>query len=438
MRRGPSISTLILLAQAVRPSLAADWPQFRGPGGGVASAGSGLPDRWSDSENLQWKTALPGAGSSSPIVVGNRVIVTCYSGYGTSDAHGAEMKSLVRHVVCVDRTSGKAQWTRAVPGEMPEDNYQGFLTEHGYASSTPVSDGERVYVFFGKTGVIALDLDGKELWRTNVGKESSNRRWGSGASLVLRKNTVIVNASEESQSVRALDKLTGREVWKASGSALELAYGTPTLVARKDGTTDAVIAVPGEVWGLNADTGKMHWYAAHRLTGNICPSVVADGETLFVFGGFRSAGSLALRAGNKGQVSSSDTIWTSGTSSYVATPVLHEGHLYWVDDRGQAYCISASTGEVAYRERVSGLSSGGRPVYASPIVAGSKIYVPTRWDGTLVLAAKPKYELLAQNRFASDDSDFNATPAIVDGQMFLRSNRFLYCVSNKHGNEASQ
>jgi outer membrane protein assembly factor BamB len=434
MRLVSVIWVAILLAASA--GLAADWPQFRGPSAGVASAETRLPETWSETQNLRWKTALPGAGSSSPVVVGNRVIVTCYSGYGVPEARGSDLESLQRHVVCVDRTTGQVQWTRTIAGELPEDSYQGFLTEHGYASSTPVTDGERIYVFFGKSGVWAFDLAGRELWRTGVGKESSNRRWGSGASLVLHKQTVIVNASEESQSIRALDKLTGREVWKASATALELAYGTPTLVTRADGKTEAVIAVPGEVWGLDADTGKLRWYAEHRLTGNICPSVVAEGETLFVFGGFRSAGSLALRAG--GKASPSEMLWSKSTSSYVATPVLHEGHLYWVDDRGQAYCVSARTGELAYRERVAGLSSGGRPVYASPIVAGNKIYVPTRWAGTLVLAARPKYELLAQNRFSGDDSDFNATPAIVDGQLFLRSNRYLYCVGKADAGEASE
>lgn len=212
---------------------------------------------------------------------------------------------------------------------------------------------------------------------------------------------------------------------------MELAYGTPQVVTLKDGRADVVVAVPGEVWGLNAETGKLRWYAEHQLTGNICPSIVADGETLFVFGGFRSSGSLALRAGGEQDVTSSHVIWSGRNSSYVATPVLVDSHLYWVNDTGQAFCISAKTGEFVYRERVPGLDAGGRPVYASPVVASGKIYVPTRWSGVLVLAAQPEFKVLAQNRFAGDESDFNATPAISDGQLFLRSNRFLYCVASK-------
>ncbi|GDY10421.1 serine/threonine protein kinase [Planctomycetia bacterium] len=410
---------------------AADWTQFRGPSGAGISADSNVPLTWSDTENLRWKMELPGPGSSSPIVLGDRIFVTCYSGYGVPKQSGGDIKSLQRHLVCVSRADGTIQWTKTVPGELPEDGYQGYISEHGYASSTPVTDGERVYCFFGKSGVVAFDLDGKQLWQTGVGKESGNRRWGSGASLILYKDSVIVNASEESQSVRALDKLTGKEQWKAAASTLELAYGTPSLVTLKDDRTELVIAVPGEVWGLNPDTGKLQWFAEHQLTGNICPSIIADGETVFVFGGFRSAGSLALRAGGKGDVSKSQVQWSSRNSSYVATPVLHEGHLYWISDTGQALCIDAKSGELVYRERVSQLDAGGRPVYASPVIANGKMYVPSRWNGVLVLATKPKYEVLAQNRFNGDDSDFNASPAISNGDLFLRSNRYLYCVATK-------
>ena len=261
-----------------------------------------------------------------------------------------------------------------------------------------------------------------------MGKESSNRRWGSAASLILYKDYVIVNASEESQSIRALDKKTGKEIWKASGAALELAYGTPSLITLNEGRTDLVIAVPGEIWGLNPDTGKIRWFEEHQLTGNICPSIVADKETVFVFGGFRSAGSLALQISGEKTSPKPKVLWTSKTSSYVSTPVFFEGHLYWIDDRGQAYCLNAKTGEMVYRERVAELEAGGRPVYASPVLAKGSIYVPTRWNGVLVLPAKPQYQVLAQNKF-NDESDFNATPAISQDELFLRSNRFLYCVA---------
>ena len=418
-----SIILSLLLTVSLNSALvAADWIRFRGPDGTGISNDQRVPVTWSESRNLKWKTSLPGAGSSSPIVVGERVFVTCFSG---------QDDSLERHLVCVSKDDGSVVWSKSIAAVQPEDEYNGYLTEHGYASNTPVTDGERVYAFFGKSGVLAFDLNGKQLWRVDVGKESSNRRWGSAASLVLYKDSVIVNASEESQSIRALDKKSGREIWSAPAASLELAYGTPTLVPFDNGRTDLVIGVPSEVWGLNADTGKLSWYAETNLTGNVCPSVVADEGAVYVFGGYRSSGSHAIRLGGKGDVTDSHMIWSSRNSSYVATPLLHNDHLYWVDDRGQAFCVEAKSGELAYRQRLRGVSSGGRPFYASPILAGGKLYVVSRWDGTFVFEAKPEFEQVAQNRFASDESDFSATPAVSNGQLFLRSGKFLYCVANQ-------
>ena len=425
MNRLASVAAAILLTTAA--ASAADWPRFRGPGG-LGLGESAVPLEWSDEKNLLWKAPLPGPGSSSPVIHGDDVFVTCYSGYGVPADRGGEPAQLARHLLCIDRQTGAEKWRRDVPGALPEDTYEGFLTEHGYASSTPVVDADAVYAFFGKSGVIAFDRAGKELWRVGVGKESSNRRWGSAASLIRHGDLVIVNAAEESQSIRGLDRRTGREVWKAEAAALELAYGTPAIARLADGREEIVVAVPSEVWGLDPATGKIRWYASHALTGNISPSVIVDGDVVYVFGGFRSAGSLAVRAGGSGDVTKSHVLWTSKASSYVATPLLHDGHLYWIDDRGQAFCSSAATGEQVYRSRVAEITGGGRPVYASPVLSDGRLIVATRWGGTLVLPAKPDYAVLACNRFAGDESDFSGTPAIADGRLYLRSGRFLYCV----------
>ena len=424
------LAALFVLSTAHRCALADNWTQFRGPNAAGLAADSDLPPTWNETENLRWKVELPGPGSSSPIIHGDRVYVTSYSGYGLPGDTEGDVKSLMRQLTCVDRLTGTLLWTSTVPGTVPEDLFQGYISEHGYASNTPVTDGERVFCFFGKSGVVAFDRQGKHLWQTQVGSESSIRRWGSGASLILYKNLVIVNAAEESQALRALDQVDGKEVWKVENPALELAYATPGLVQRNEGRTDLVMALPGEAWGLNPETGETRWTIEHELTGTICPSILAHEDTIFIFGGFRSAGSLALKFSDK-EAAAPELLWTSRSSSYVATPVLWEGHLYWIDDRGQAFCISASTGELIYRERVSEFEDGGRPVYASPVIAAGKIYVQSRWAGMLVLAAKPEYELLAQNRFTTDESDFNATPAIVADELFVRSNRYLYCISKQ-------
>ena len=414
---------------------AEDWPRFRGPGGlGVSQ--SSVPNTWSETENLAWKTPLPGPGSSSPIVSGNRVFVTCYSGYGVDPESPGNLDNLRRHLVCVDRKTGGIVWDRVTPAEMPEDKFQGYLTEHGYASSTPVTDGKHIFAFFGKTGVLAFDMDGNRKWKVNVGKESSNRRWGSGSSVVLLDDLVIVNASEESQSIRALKKTTGEEVWKAEAGSLELAYNTPTVIPARNGIAQIVVSAPSEIWALDAKTGKLTWFAETPMEGNVCPTVLAADGIVYSYGGYQGVGSVAVRTDGKGDVSDSHIVWSSRTTSYVATPLLHAGHLFWIDDKGIAYCVDAKTGDLVYEQRTvtsgrsEGRRGGGKPVYASPILAGDKIYVVSRRLGTFVLPAETNYSVVATNVFESDHSDFNATPAVSDGQLFVRSNQFLYCVSS--------
>lgn len=409
--------------------LADDWTRFRGVNGTGVSDSTMLPTSWSDSENIAWKVELPGAGSSSPIVTGDRIFVTCYSGYGIGREGSADQ--LVRHLICVDGTQGKILWDKTVPAGDREDPYQGYISEHGYASNSATTDGTHVFVFHGKSGVFAYDMEGSELWNHSVGKESSNRQWGSAASLVLLDNKLIVNASEESRAVIALDKVSGQEIWKAEASALELSYGTPAVVNCDDGKTELVLAVPGEVWGLNSDTGKLSWFVETQLTGNISPSPLVVNQSVYVFGGYRSAGSYLVRSGGKGDITKSHVEWYSRNSSYVATPAYHDGHLYWIDDQGIAWCQEASSGKQVYRQRVQQLKSGGRPVYASPIVAGGKLYVITRHDGTLIIPATTEFTVESHNVLTSDETDFNATPAIYDNQLLLRSNRALYCIKSK-------
>jgi outer membrane protein assembly factor BamB len=408
------------------------WNRFRGRGGRGISEERTIPVSWSDSENLRWKLDLPGPGSSSPILTEKYVFLTSYTGYGDEKQTGGKMDLLKRHLHCIDRTDGKLRWTKSVNAVQPEDPYQGMgIPEHGYATNTPTTDGEYVYAFFGKSGLYAYDLDGNEQWNVSVGTESGNRGWGTASSLLLYKDMVIVNASEESQSLMAFDRRTGKTVWSSPASTLELAYGTPTIVRVNETRDDLVIAVPGEVWGLNPLTGKLVWYAEMTLTGNLSPSVIQDGDMLYVFGGYRSSGSLALRTGGVGDVTKSHIAWTSRNSSYVVTPVLHEGHLYWIDDQGMYFCAKASTGELVQKKRVPGIESKGRPIYASPILVDGKIYAQTRGSGLFVIAGEPEMKILHQNKFESDHSVFNGTPAVSNGQLFLRSYASLYCVESK-------
>ena len=433
----------LLAALSGNVLLASDWPRFRGADGSGVTADTTTPVTWSDAQGVKWKTPLPGPGSSSPIIRGDRVFVTCYSGYGDSASGSSSPENLKRHLVCISRKDGKILWSQTVPAALPEDSYNGMLAEHGYASNTPAIDGERVYAFFGKTGVVAFDLEGKQLWQVNVGKESGNRRWGSGSSLILYKDFVIVTASEESRSIRALDKRTGKEVWKAAADTLELTYGTPTLIETAGGQAELVIAVPSEVWSLNPDTGKLRWYAETALSGNVSPSVVVADGIVYATGGFPGTGSVAVRAGGKGDVTKSHVVWSSNNGSYIPSPVVYRERLHYVSDQGFAVCLDAKTGKLVYKERLPGASSGGggfgaKPFYASDVLANGNVYAVSRRNGTFVIAATPEFKLVAQNKLAADGSDFNATPALSGNQIFLRSNRFLYCIEADAGGRSGQ
>jgi len=412
---------------------AADWPRLLGPTGAAVVKESKVPLTWSDSENLAWKFDMPGPGSSSPIVVGDKIFLTCWTGY-RDKAEAKDMSKLVRHLVCLSLSDGSKLWQSTVLSTVAEDPYEGFITEHGYATNTPVSDGERVYVFFGKTGALAFDMAGKQLWHTPLGTGSSSRRWGSGGSPILYKDSVIVNATDESKALIALDKATGKQLWKADGDTIELAYSTPSII-ETEGRTDLIFAIAQEIWGLNPDTGKLRWFATHGLPGNISPCLIQDRDLVYLFGGYPTAGSAAVKLGGKGDVTATNFLWQSKTSSYVPTPVLHDGHLYVVNDQGFAICMEAKTGKDVFRERViesgSGRGRGGKPFYASPILIGDKLYCVSRRSGTYVIAAKPKYEKLAHNVLSLDDSQFHGSPAAVGDRMLLRSDKAVYCIATK-------
>lgn len=401
---------------------AADWPQFRGPNGSGVAPDAEPPTTWSDSKNLKWKTPLPGAGTSSPIVVGDKVFVTSWT-----DGQGARLQ---RQLVCVDRLTGKILWSKKVEGEAQPDRYDGYLREHGYASHTPASDGERVYVYFGRGGALAFDLEGAELWRVKLGDESNAKNWGSASSPILYQDSVTINASEESHAVYALDKQTGRELWKAEGGALAYVFGTPVM-ARESGHAELLLSMPDEIWALNPDNGKLRWYAESGLPGNIAPSMVAGDGVAFAFGGFPRLGAVAVKLGGKGDVTQSHIVWKSHNSTYVPTPVLHEGRLYFASDAGFATCLEPNTGQLVFKERLPGASAtgrGGKPFYASAVLANGHVYAVSRQNGVFVIEAKPEFKLVAHNQLAGDNSDFNATPAISGRQLFLRSNQNLYCI----------
>ena len=399
--------------------------RFRGTDGSGSSANVDIPTKWPAQSNLKWKAEIPGAGSSTPIVVGDRVYVTYYSGYGTDLNSTGNSKSLARHLIALDLNTGKEIWTASVVNTSTEDQFQGFLTEHGYATSTPTSDGENIYAFFGKSGVFAFDKQGKQLWNTNVGTESGSRRWGSSASLIGYKNLIIVNAADESQTIYGLNRLTGEVVWKAEAAGLENTFCTPLLVTVGE-RTELVIAVPWEIWGLDPETGKLLWYVETDLDSNICPSVIAKDGIVYAMGG-RTGGSIAVRAGGKGDVAKTHVLWKGTATSYVPSPVIHNDRLYWVNDRGIALCANAKTGELVYQERIAA-SGTGRLFYASVSLINNKLYAVSRHGGTFIYETGDKFTQITNNKHM-DETAFNASPVITGNHLLLRSNSHIYCIA---------
>jgi outer membrane protein assembly factor BamB len=386
-----------------------DWTNFRGPGGQGYSTEKNLPTQWGDEENLAWKVKLPGAGSSSPIALGEKLYLTCYSGYGINRGEGS-LDALKLHLVCVNSQDGSVEWDTKINSSQPESDR---VRDHGYAAATPATDGKNIYVFFGKTGVVKFDLNGKKIWQTSVG--DGVHGWGCGTSPVLYQNLVIVNASVESGSVVAIDKESGEEKWRVE--SMNRSWSTPHLVA-VGGKQELVVNSKDEILAYNPATGENLW-SCKGIPDYVCPSIVSHQGVVYVLGG-RSSMTVAVKAGGKGEVSE---IWRARVGANVTSPVVYQDHLYWVSDRNTtAYCLKLSDGEVVYQKRVA-----SQP-YASSVIADGKIYVVTRRAGTIVLAAKPDFEELAQNKL-TDGTQFNASPIVSGGKIYLRSDENLYCVA---------
>ncbi len=412
-----------------------DWPRFRGPdGSGVANDSESLPAAWSPAANLAWKTPLPGPGASSPIIVGGKVLVTCYSGYGLNQENPGEIENLVRHLVCVDLSTGEKLWQKDVKASLPEDPYSGIgVTAHGYASHTPVSDGTNVYAFFGKSGVHAFDLSGKELWQADVGNESDPYKWGSSSSPIVYNDTLIVTAAAESQSIIGFDTATGKELWRQEAAGLDGMWGTPTLVKIDEDRTDLVMCVAKELWGLDPESGELRWYADATGSQHAYSSVVLDGKRVFAFTG-RGGGSIALDAGGKGDISESNTVWVGSENASFASPVRHESKLYVVS-QGVLSVVDAESGDRLKQIRLKGAKqTGGRfgsLDYPSPLVVGDRLYYLNGSGQMYVFALGDEVEPLSVSEVTADNEKFWGTPAVSDGRMVLRSSAHLYCVLDK-------
>jgi outer membrane protein assembly factor BamB len=472
-----SLAASVLAALvASEVSHASDWARFRGPNGsGVSRDATPTPTSWSDTENLKWSVDLPGRGVSCPIVVGDRVYVTSWTGDGADN--------LVRHLTCYDRATGKQLFDKSIEPVVKDEPFEGMFTQTGYTANTAASDGERVYCFFGVSGVYAFDVEGNELWHTSVGTNFDERRWGTASSLALTGDMVIVTAASESNSLVALKKSNGDQAWKFDSQVLDGTWSTPVLVDLADGRQELVFSVPGYVWAFDPATGKQNWTCKGADSNSAIASAIAHDGIVYAIGG-RDGGGMAIRAGGSGDVTESHVLWSGNQRARIGTAIYHDGLVYWIAD-GLANCIDAKTGEKVYQQRLKppqevaqtqwqfhfvadetpatdapnpaapaqatdnqsgdqqpgqgqrrGRGRGGRgggfmqQDYASPVAADGKLYFVRRTGEVYVFALGREFKQLAVNKFAGE-ADYSSTPAISDGQIFIRSSKKLYCIAGE-------
>lgn len=395
---------------AVNP--ATDWAAWRGPTrDGIAAPGQDPPIQWSETENIVWKTPVPGRGHGSPTVVANRI-------YLPTAERGTQS------VLCLDRNTGKLVWQTEVHGSQADPGKQ---ANSSAASSTVTCDGNRLWINFLNGGAVhttALDLNGKVLWQQKICDFVTHQ--GFASSPVLHESLVLVSADHRGGgTIAGLDRNTGRIVWSAARPKLPN-YATPAIV-QADGRTQLVLAGCNLITSLNPATGKKLW-EIEGSTEECVTTAVTDGRRVFLSGGYPKNHTVAVLADGSGKVA-----WQNNARVYVPSMIAKSGHLYAVMDAGVAVCWKSDTGEEVWKERLGG------DFFASPVMVDGRIYASNVSGKTFVFEASPRnFKILAQNQLGDESY---ASPVICGSRVFLRvakrgesRQEFLYCV----GNSASQ
>ena len=399
----------------------ADWASYRG-GAAMGVSPDKAPTQWDGETNLVWKTELPGAGASSPVVFQGRVYLTAFSGYGLNVDEPGDKSNLKLHVLCYDRNNGQLLWDRSIAASPYEQEMSRRVADHGYATNTVAVDETGVYAFFGVSGMVSYSLEGERRWQAPTGDKTAG--FGSAASPVLYKNLVLVNCSIECGALIAYEKASGKVAYRIED--VERSWTTPTIAASSDGRDELILSYKMWVAGHDPNTGKQLW-KCQGIQDYVVPCVVAHEGVAFVIGG-RKNQSMAIRLGGNGDVTESHKLWETRVGANVTSPLYHEGKLYWASDKGIACCLNAANGEEIYRERIRETKSR---IYASAVLAGGHIYITTRDAGILVVSPAEEYQVLGVNKLMGDDSLFNATPAISNGHLFTRTDRYLYCIGER-------
>lgn len=395
---------------------AGDWPAFRGPGGDGVAPGDKAPLHWGPGTNVLWKVALPGPGNSSPVVSRGRVFVTCAAEGGHK-----------RNLYCVDRRTGATLWVRAVEVEAVEPTHR----SNPYCASTPVADGLRVVVWHGSPGVFCYDFEGRELWKKNLG--DMRHEWGYASSPVLHDGKVILNFGPGARTfLAALSLKTGELIWKheepggldATDKRMVGSWTTP-IVVKVEGRDQILCSMPSRVIACDPLTGDLLWSCAGLATERyelVYATPVVSGGIGVAFTGWIDGPTIGFKLGGSGDVTASNRLWLEKQPQRIGSGVVVDGRVYIVNaGPGTAQCIECRSGKILWTERIEEGESWG-----SLVLAGDRIYGTSRRGVTTVFRPDPeKLVILARNDLGEPS---NATPAVSDGQIFLRTDRHLYCV----------
>lgn len=416
--RSPGLALLVTFA-AVSTCHAENWPHWRGPHGDGRCAETAVPLTWSADKNVRWKIALAGPGSSTPIVWGQRIFLT-----QALDAKGRQ-----RALLCLDRANGKTLWQRVVKYAADEPRYDSLP----YAAASPATDGKHVVASFGAAGLVCWDLDGKELWRKDLGKLW--HIWGTASSPILHQGRAFLWCGPaETQYLLALDAATGKQLWRHNEPGVKLnspaadwagTWATP-LLARVGSRDELIVPITGTLKAFDPASGKVLWTCAGLgKLAYASPVITADGIVV-AFSGFHGP-ALAVRAGGSGDVTRTHRLWhtTRKPPQRIGSPVIAGKYCYLIDESGVAHCFEAKTGKDLWQSpRATGST------WSSAVLAGDKLLVPDKEGDVHVLEASPtKYQHVRRNSIDSETT--HASLAISEGEVFLRTYRQLWCISTK-------
>lgn len=402
--------TLFLVALALGASAAAraQWPGWRGDGSGL-SAERQLPLSWGPVQNVRWKAAVEGEGSSSPIVWGETVLLTAALDDGTR-----------RLLLCLDRQTGRIRWQREVCDENPE--VASALT--GHAASTPVTDGRRIVAAFGNAGVVCCDLQGRLVWHRRLGQFESEL--GLASSPVLHDGLVVLLCDHDGSRFRSFDSFlialeldSGQTRWKTDRPGLQRSWSTPIIVPDGQHGRELVVSAQDELRGYDPDTGRQLWHV-RGMSGWVAPSPVFAHGLIFAVSG-RNGPILAVRPGGRGDVTQTHVAWRHESGGpYVCSPLVYGEHLFVHNEEGVLTCYDAHSGQMLARRRL-----GGR-FMASGVLADDKLYLCDDGGKTWVIRPDRQMTVLAENPLGEETL---ASPAVAAGQLLLRSRRHLYLIA---------